>query len=134
MGRKRCGKSRNCSLRAISAFSTVFSKDLYCRHVKTRAYLGKGSLFTKLPNCSFVQIESICRLEFQGINMIEFALEREGNIVGKRRYHDHPHFLLYSQCLQKLFQNSLTIGTVLKSVKISSLINDFQRLATRHFS
>ena len=26
MGRKHCGKRRNCSLRAISPFSTVFSK------------------------------------------------------------------------------------------------------------
>ena len=40
-GRKH-GKWRNCSLRAISPFPTVFSKDLYCRHVKTRACLGKG--------------------------------------------------------------------------------------------
>ena len=42
MVRKHCGKRRNCSLRAISPFPTVFSKDLYCRHVKTRAFFGKG--------------------------------------------------------------------------------------------
>ena len=36
------GKSRNCSLRVISPSPTVFSKDLYCRHVKTRACLVKG--------------------------------------------------------------------------------------------
>ena len=42
MCRKHCGKRRNCSLRAISPFPTVFSKDLHCRHVKTRACLGKG--------------------------------------------------------------------------------------------
>ena len=41
-GRKHCGKRRNCSLRAISPFPAAFSKDLYCRHVKTRACLGKG--------------------------------------------------------------------------------------------
>ena len=41
-GRKHCGKRRNCTLRAISPFPTVFSKDLYCRRVKTRACLGKG--------------------------------------------------------------------------------------------
>ena len=35
------GERRNCSLRAISPIPTVFSKDLYCRHVKTRAYLDK---------------------------------------------------------------------------------------------
>ena len=33
------GKGKNCSLRAISP---VFLKDLYFRHVKTRACLGKG--------------------------------------------------------------------------------------------
>ena len=40
MGRKTCGKRRNCSLRAISAFPTVFSRDFYFRHGKTRACLG----------------------------------------------------------------------------------------------
>ena len=42
MGRKHCGKRRNCSLRAISPFPAVFSKDLYWEHVKRRACLGKG--------------------------------------------------------------------------------------------
>ena len=41
-GRKHCRKRRNCSSRAISPFPTVFSKDLYCRTVKTRACLEKG--------------------------------------------------------------------------------------------
>ena len=41
-GRKHCGKRINCSLRAVYPFPTVFSKDLHCRHVKTRACLGKG--------------------------------------------------------------------------------------------
>ena len=48
MGRKHCGKRRNCSLRAISSFPTVFSKDFFCRRVKTRACLGKGEDFFKL--------------------------------------------------------------------------------------
>ena len=39
---KHCGKRRNCSLRAISPFPAVFSKGLYCRHVKPRACLGKS--------------------------------------------------------------------------------------------
>ena len=37
MGRKLCRERRNCLLQAISPFPTVFSKDLYCRQVKTRA-------------------------------------------------------------------------------------------------
>ena len=35
------GKGEICSLRAISPFPSVFSKDLYCRHVKTKACSGK---------------------------------------------------------------------------------------------
>ena len=35
------GKKRNCSLRAISPFPTVFSEDLFCRHVKNQALFGK---------------------------------------------------------------------------------------------
>ena len=42
MVRKHCGKRRNCSLRAISPFPTVFSKDLYCRHIKNQGLFGKG--------------------------------------------------------------------------------------------
>ena len=35
------GGRRNCSLGAISPFTTVFSKELYYKHVKTSACLGK---------------------------------------------------------------------------------------------
>ena len=40
--RKPCGKRRNYSFQAISPFPTEFSKDLYSKHVKSRACLGKG--------------------------------------------------------------------------------------------
>ena len=36
-GRKHRGKTLNCSLRAISPFCTVFSKDFCYKNVKTRA-------------------------------------------------------------------------------------------------
>ena len=39
--RKRCGKRWNCLSWAISPFPTVFSKDLYCSHVKNKGLLGK---------------------------------------------------------------------------------------------
>ena len=43
IGRKHHGKRRNCLLRGISSFfNTVFSKDLYCRRIKTRICLGEG--------------------------------------------------------------------------------------------
>ena len=40
--RKPCGKWRNCLVGAISSFPTLFSKDLYCKHIKSRHCLGQG--------------------------------------------------------------------------------------------
>ena len=42
MGRKQCGKRRNCSLRAISPFSTVFAKDLLPTGRQTVSLCGNG--------------------------------------------------------------------------------------------
>ena len=41
-GRKHCGKRRNCSLRAISPFPTVFSKGLFPWGVKRCHCVGMG--------------------------------------------------------------------------------------------
>ena len=38
------GKIINCLLQAISPFPTVFSKDLSCRNIKSRACLGQDQL------------------------------------------------------------------------------------------
>ena len=67
---KRCGNRRNCSLRAISPFLTVFSKNLYCRQVKTRACLGKGCtwkglsffyVFLRFPHVACVTANHLVR-------------------------------------------------------------------------
>ena len=63
MGRKHCGKKRNCSLRAISPSPTMFSKELYYRHVKTRACLGKGSCICSPDSDLFIlYIEGACNV------------------------------------------------------------------------
>ena len=41
-GRKHCGKRRNCSLRAISPFPTLFSKGLFPRGIKRYHCVGMG--------------------------------------------------------------------------------------------
>ena len=46
----------------MSSFPTVFSKDMYCRHVKTRACFGKGFNI-------FVQFESICFTDFPPLSL-----------------------------------------------------------------
>ena len=45
MERKHCEKTRNCLFRATSPFPTVFSKDLYCRHVKIKVINGLIACF-----------------------------------------------------------------------------------------
>ena len=61
-GRKHCGKRRNCSLRAISPFPTVISKDLYCRHVKTMACLGKPINLCQLHTFVSVNVKmKVCK-------------------------------------------------------------------------
>ena len=45
MGRKHCGKRRNCSLRAIFPSPTVFSKGLFPRGVKRCYCVGMGKPF-----------------------------------------------------------------------------------------
>ena len=74
-GRKHCGKRRNCSLRAMSPFPTVFLKDLYCRHVKTRASFGK------IKTCS--KLKALAEENFNVAQMVQFFSDREENIVGK---------------------------------------------------
>ena len=39
---KKKKKKENKEIHAISPFPTVFSKDMYCKHIKTRACLGNG--------------------------------------------------------------------------------------------
>ena len=47
--KKHYWKRRNCSLRAISPFPIVFSKDLYIRYVKDKGLLRKA-LIKDYPN------------------------------------------------------------------------------------
>ena len=42
MDGKHCAKRRICSLRAVSPIPAVFSKVLYCRHIKNQGLFGKG--------------------------------------------------------------------------------------------
>ena len=59
-GGKHCWKRRNCASRAISAFPTVFLKDLYCRHLKTG--LVWESLIQCITICSAVRRKGKCCL------------------------------------------------------------------------
>ena len=54
-GRQHCRKGINCSLQTMNHFPTVFSEDLYYRHVKTRACLGKRQKSASYECMEFVR-------------------------------------------------------------------------------
>ena len=83
-GRKHYGKRRNCSLRAIYPSPAVFPKDLYCRHVKTRAFWGERVN----SNYNYDRILYSSKLKAfadSKFNVLEFVSERVENIVGKKK-------------------------------------------------
>ena len=74
MGRKHCGKRRNCSIRVISPFPTDFSKDMQYRHIKTRAVLGKGYTTEKGYNPVINIVKVTCPV---------IAVKKGGNLCKK---------------------------------------------------
>ena len=78
MRRKHWGKRRNCSLRAISPFPTVFSKGLFPRGVKRCHCVGLwemekmllSSIFS-LPRMFSVILDLFCHLQMLSIWLID---------------------------------------------------------------
>ena len=81
MCRKHCGKRRNCLLRAISPFPTVFLKGLFPKGVKRRHCVGMGQ-YVLILNHTILKKK---------------ALE---NTMGKEENAGDQHFLLFPQCFQ----------------------------------
>ena len=83
MDRKHCGKRRNFSLRAISPFPTVFSKDLYCKHVEKTGLVwemvnsfSSNKLWTG-PNSEHLQMTNQMLLSQQKLSLKEYAVHSE---------------------------------------------------------
>ena len=84
MDRKHCGKRRNCLLRAISPFPTVFSKGLYKRQILDSSKL-KG-----FADDNFRFDENGRKLS-KGIE----------NTVGKGEFARYKQCLPFPECFQK---------------------------------
>ena len=56
-GRKHCGKRRNCSLRAISPFPTVFSTGLFPRGVKQKSVTVMWRKYHVMMICFLSQLQ-----------------------------------------------------------------------------
>ena len=97
------GKRRNCSLRAISPFPTVFSKEFYRRHVKTRACL-------KILDSSRLKQFAEDNFKFNE-NGIKLSKPVE-NTVGKGEIARYKQFLLFPQSLQKACYPGASKGVI----------------------
>ena len=98
MGGKHCWKRRNCSLRAISPFPTVFTKDLYLQTRKNQGLFWKG--------LRVVQFESFCRQQIK----FNLNFEKDGKYCGKRRKCWLPAFSLLPTMFTKPFLLSRDFG------------------------
>ena len=56
MGRKHCGKRRNCSLRAISPFPIVFSKEI----IMGKEEIAHNKQFLLFPKCLLLNQKIVC--------------------------------------------------------------------------
>ena len=79
-GRKNCGKKEKLLITSNFSFPAVFSKELYCRHIKNRACLGKDQSCTK---------------KLQVLTPTEKAFE---NNLGKEENAGTKHFLYFELC------------------------------------
>ena len=89
--RKHCGKRRNCSLRAISPFPTVFSKACF-------PWVSKGVIVWEWVNNKFLDVtklKAFADIKSNVAKMTIFLFDRLENSVGKGENDGYMHSLLF---------------------------------------
>ena len=102
MDRKHCGKRRNCSLRAISPFPTVFSKDLYYTHVQPGLVWERVN---SLPNDKILdwsKWEAFADDNLEVVKIMIYVRDKSRKHCGKRRKCWFPAFSSFPSVFQKL--------------------------------
>ena len=100
--RKHCGKRRNCSFRAISPFPTVFSKGLYCRHIKTRAYLERVNTLSNNKRLDSTKLKAFADDEINFAKMMIYVCEYR-TFWGKGINASYQHLSLLPTMISKGF-------------------------------
>ena len=89
MGRKHCGKRRNCLLRAISPFSTVFSKGLFSGASKgVNVWEWVKECIYSLPNdksLDYTKLKAFADNKMKFAKMTISVFDRLQKSCGKRR-------------------------------------------------
>ena len=102
----------NCSLRVTSPFPTLFSKDLYCRHMKIRACLGKGKPITRRQILDSSKLKEFADDNFKFEENGRKLSKQVENTVGKGEIARNEQFLLFPQCFQKACFSGVSKGVV----------------------
>ena len=125
--RKHCRKRRNCSLRAISCFPKVFSKDLYCIHVKNKGLFGNEKRqFSQTTIFTFFKLKEFADDIFKFHEKDRKVSKRVENIAGKGEIARYEQFLLFPQRFQKTFTaDTSNPGPVWKRINLKKNFIDF---------
>ena len=102
-GRKHCGKRRNCSLRAISPFPTVFSEDLNNRYVKTKSCLGKGYALPSNQTLYMSKLKTSPDHKTNVAQILGFVVGRVENMVENGDKVGYQYSLTFTLCFGKCF-------------------------------
>ena len=95
LSRKHCVKRRNCSLRAISSFPTMFSKAVCCWCVNMSIHGVKGKPFTKQQNSNWFKLKGFADDKMYAPEKFwNLFLNELKNIVGKGENAGYQYFLL----------------------------------------
>ena len=105
MGRKHCGKRRNCLLQGISPFLTVFSEVFYYRHIKNQGLFGKGFTLYHVTKFWTRQTEKIGRWKIESYLKHEICYSKGRKQYGKGRKCWLPafFFFLFPHCFQVFY-------------------------------
>ena len=104
MGRKHCGKRRNCS--SNFSFSHCVFKRLVSQGHQKVSLCGNGLKENdySLPKEKFLdwfKLKAFADDKRNAIEKLKFVLGRGENIIGKGENAGYQHFLLFPQCFQK---------------------------------
>ena len=113
MGRKHCGKRRNCSLRAISPFPPQCFQKACFPGVSNGVIVWEW--VNPLPDDNILDRSKLKAFADDKSNVtqnIKVVFHRIENIEGKEENAGYQYFLLFPQCFQKAFSSSATKGVI----------------------
>ena len=83
----------------------MFSKDLYCRHIKTRACLGKVNYLSNNKILDLSKFKELADDKIDEDQALKIVFKRGENTVVKQKKKNagYQHFIVFTECFSKAF-------------------------------